>query len=163
MEMGKADVIHFAVHSVLDQRSPLRSQLVLARQPGDSESQNSMQSSGLDAGDIYRTALPRTRMVVLSSCQSGVEQYFGGEGMINLARPFLAANVPLVVVSLWAVESDSTAELMISFHKHRKRDNVPSVEALRLAQLDMLSSSDERLREPFYWASFTAVGGWTRF
>jgi CHAT domain-containing protein len=162
MEMERADVIHFAVHSVLDQHSPLRSKLVLARKPGSSGSQ-AVRNDALEAREIYKTRLSRTRMVVLSACQSGVEQYYGGEGMISLARPFLAASVPLVVVSLWPADSDFTAELMISFHKHRQRDNVSSAEALRQAQLDMLSSPDEDLRQPYCWAAFTAVGGWTSF
>ncbi len=161
MEMETADVIHLAVHTVLDQHSPLRSKLVLAKQPGASGSHGA--SDALEAREIYGTKLPQTRIVVLSACQSGVEQYYGGEGMISLARPFLAASVPLIVVSLWPVDSDSTAELMISFHKHRVRDNVSSAEALRRAQLDMLTSSEEDVRQPYYWAAFTAVGGWTSF
>ena len=58
-----------------------------------------------------------------------------------MARPFLVAGVPLVVASLWPVDSDSTAELMIIFHKHRKLDNLSTAQALRRAQLELLSRS----------------------
>ncbi|MGH9969810.1 MAG: CHAT domain-containing protein [Pyrinomonadaceae bacterium] len=161
MEMEKSQVIHFAVHSVFNQRTPLRSKLLLTKEvpaAGDG-----LSGSELEARDIHRMKLSNAKLVVLSACQSGVEQYYGGEGMISLARPFLAANVPVVVASLWAVDSDSTAELMISFHKFRRRYHLSSAEALRRAQLDMLSSPDERLRQPYCWASFITVGGGTSF
>lgn len=161
-QIPKADVLHFALHSVFDQRRPLRSKLLLAKQSGRSATINASEDV-LEAHEIYAMKLPQARLVVLSACQSGVEQYFGGEGMISLARPFLAAGVPLVVASLWPVDSESTSELMISFHKHRKHDNVSSAEALRRAQLEMLKSSDDRLSNPYCWAGFTAVGGATTF
>jgi CHAT domain-containing protein/lipopolysaccharide biosynthesis regulator YciM len=161
-EMQRSNVIHLAVHSVFDQRTPLRSKLVLTKVAATAASDG--RSGGvLEASEIYRMKLPSTKVVVLSACQSGIEQYYGGEGMISLARPFLAAGVPLIVVSFWPVDSDSTAVLMQSFHRHRKQDHSSTVEALRRAQLDMLSNSDQRLRLPYCWAAFTAVGGWTSF
>ncbi len=161
-EMQRSDVIHLAVHSFFDQRTPLRSKLVLTKAAATAASEG--RSDGvLEAGEIYKMKLPLTKVVVLSACQSGIEQYYGGEGMISLARPFLAASVPLIIVSFWPVDSDSTAALMGKFHQHRKQDKFSSAEALRRAQLDMLNSSDPRLRQPYCWASFTAVGGWTSF
>ena len=161
-EMLNSDVIHLAVHSVADERSPMHSRLVLAK---DSTQTNGGQASdgSLQAFEIYRLRLPRTRLAVLSACQTGAERYYKGEGMISLARPFLAAGVPLVVVSLWPVDSDSTAELMISFHRHRKQDNLSSAEALRRAQLEMLNGPDQRFHNPFYWGAFVLVGGFTSF
>jgi CHAT domain-containing protein len=156
--MLKSDIVHFASHYVIDEQSPMRSKLLLAREDktrGDLRASDGM----LQAHEIYRLKLPRTRVVVLSACQTGAERYYQGEGMINMARPFMAAGVPLVVVSLWPVDSDSTADLMISFHKHRKREDVSTAEALRRAQLEMLHSSEERLRRPSCWAPFIAIGG----
>ena len=83
--------------------------------------------------------------------------------MVSLARPFLAAGVPLVIVSFWPVDSDPTAELMITFHKHRTQDKLSSVEALRRAQLEMLKSPNERFQAPFFWGAFASVGGFTSF
>jgi CHAT domain-containing protein len=64
-----------------------------------------------------------------------------------------------VVASLWAVDSDSTAELMIDFHQGRTIHNLPTAEALRQAQLHLLHGPDERYRQPYYWASFVTIGG----
>lgn len=104
----------------------------------------------------------RTRLVVLSACQTGIERAYRGEGAIGLARPFIAG-VPLVVASLWPVESDVTADLMISFHKHRKQDHVSTVEALRRAQLEMLSHQQPNSPQNYGWAAFVTIGGYAEF
>lgn len=162
-ELVKSDVVHLALHSVMNERSPMLSKLVLAREQNQASRHEEASDGVLQAYEIYELRLPRTRVVVLSACQTGVEGYYKGEGMISMARPFMAAGVPLVVASLWPVDSDSTAELMISFHKHRKLENLSSAEALRRAQLDMLNSPDARLHRPYCWAPFIAVGGRARF
>lgn len=155
-EMEGAEVIHFAVHSLIDKQFPLRSKFVFAKSRGGS-------AETLSAYEVYAMTLPRTRLVVLSSCQSGVERYYKGEGMIGLARPFIAAQVPLVVASMWPVESDSSTEIMISFHKHRAQEKIPTAEALAVAQREMLRNPDERYRQPYYWAAFTVIGGHANF
>jgi CHAT domain-containing protein len=103
--------------------------------------------------------LPEACLVILSACQTGIERQYNGEGAISVARPFLIAGVPLVVASLWPVDSDSTRNLMISFHKYRTQCGLSTIEALRQAQLDMINGSDARYREPYYWAAFVAIGG----
>ncbi len=161
-EMPNADVIHFASHSVADEVSPMQSKLVLAKDRAVADS--SQRSDGsMRAYEIYRLKLVHTRLAVLSACHTGAERYYRGEGMISLARPFLAAGVPLVVVSLWAVDSDASAKLMISFHQHRKRENLSSAEALRQAQLDMLKKPDERLHGISCWGAFELIGGSTTY
>ncbi len=161
-EMVKANVLHLALHYVPNQKSSLLSRLVLAQQPV-SEPASHHSSDSLSASEIYQMKMPRTRLAVLSACQTGIEQNYRGEGAISFARPFLAQGVPLVIASLWNVESDSTAELMTNFHRHRKRELVSSAKALRLAQLDMIANPDPRYRQPYYWASFVAMGGYTEF
>jgi CHAT domain-containing protein len=115
------------------------------------------------AYDIYKIKLPLARLVVLSACQTGMERYYNGEGMISLARPFIAAGAPLVVASLWPVDSDATADLMINFHRYRKVNKLSTAEALRRAQLDMLGPLGGRNRHPYFWAGFVVVGGHAEF
>jgi len=161
-EMMIADVIHFASHAVLDEQSPLRSRLVLARNQ-TKDIGYFEDSDTLSAREIYGMFLPKTRLVVLSACQTGSSRYFKGEGMVSIARPFIAARVPVVVASLWPVDSDATEELMISFHEHRKKKNVSTVEALRQAQLAMLNAPGGHFRHPYFWAPFIVIGGYARF
>lgn len=161
-EMEKADVIHFATHYVTDDRSPMLSKLLLTKEESDPA-----QIEGFDGilqpFEIYRMKLSRTRLVVLSACQTGVEKYYQGEGMIGMARPFLAAEVPLVVASLWAVDATATKELMVKFHRNRKTRPISTVEALRQAQIEMLHHPISHYRNPYFWASFVVIGGYAEF
>ncbi|HLG16865.1 MAG TPA: CHAT domain-containing protein [Blastocatellia bacterium] len=159
-EIVKADVVNLATHYVVDPRSPMRSMLVLAKEPGRSEREES--DGGLRASEVYRLKLPRTRLVVLSACQTGIERSYSGEGAIGIARPFIKAGVPLVVASLWPVDSEATAELIVKFHERRAR-GLSSVEALTQAQRELIENSNGRFREPYYWSAFSAIGGLASF
>ena len=101
-------------------------------------------------------SLPRTRLVILSACESGLGQYYRGEGIVSLVRPFLALKVPTVIATLWSVDSQATAELMIDFHRERKINNFGAGDALRNAQLRMAKNSS--YQHPYYWAPFIMVG-----
>lgn len=165
-ELSKSDVIHFASHYVVDDRSPLLSKLLLARRRvsvtpprGSSDEQEGV----LQAAEIFRQKPLRARLVVLSACQTAIEGYFNGEGAVGMSRAFLAARIPLVVASLWPVESDSTKELMVNFHRYRKSDNPVTARALRQAQLDMIGGPDRHFAEPRSWASFIVIGGYAEF
>ena len=106
--------------------------------------------------ELYGMRLPRTRLVVLSACQSGLGQYYRGEGIVSLVRPFLAAGAPTVVASLWPVDSKATSDLMIEFHRQRKLAvGINTAEALRKAQTELSRTYEH----PFYWAPFIVVGG----
>lgn len=160
--MPKADVIHLATHYVIDERSPIASKLLLASEGTGAFA--SKESDGvLQAWEIYVMNLKRARLVVLAACQTGVERTYQGEGAISIARPFIKAGVPLVVASLWPVESRPTSDLMISFHRYRKHGNLSTAEALRRAQRDMIESSSSTERHPSHWASFILIGGKAAF
>ena len=158
----RADVIHLAAHYVADEHSEMLSKLVLAKErnaPSGSESP----AGTLLASEIYTMNFPRTRLVVLAACRTGIERQYKGEGAIGLARPFLARGVPLVVGSLWPVETEATTELMIRFHRYRKQGQMPAATALQQAQRDMLTSENPIYQRPFSWASFVVIGGRTTF
>jgi CHAT domain-containing protein len=155
--MRNADVIHLASHFVTDPRSPMLSKLLLANQ-------NDVTSDGLlEVSEIYEMKLTRARLAVLSACQTGVEKTYEGEGAMSIARSFIAAGVPVVVATLWPVESESTSELMIKFHRYRRFQGLSTVAALRKAQLEMISSPDQTRNTPGAWASFVVVGGYAEF
>jgi CHAT domain-containing protein len=158
----EADVIQLASHYVVDPGSPLHSRLLLARDRRQAATGEASDGE-LQVFEVYRMSLPRARLVVLSACQTEGERVYGGEGAVGIARPFIAAGAPLVVASLWPVESGPTADLMVSFHRHRTRDRLHTAEAFRRAQLDMLSSPDPRNRRPANWAAFTLIGGYAEF
>lgn len=161
-ELPDVDVAHFALHYVVDEDYPMNSRLLLAN-VGEAGSVAGSRESDLQVYDLYRMNLKRLRLAVVSACRTGVERFYKGEGMIGMSRSFIASGVPTVVASHWPVESDATAELMISFHSHRKRLGLPTVKALRRAQLDMLARGRERHRHPYYWAPFVVIGGYSTY
>lgn len=147
----KSNVFHFAGHYVIDERFPMHSRLLLA---------NTGETGGdLEVGDVLKQQLRSTKLAVLAACSTGTEGYFNGEGMFGAARAFLSRGVPLVIASQWAVDSPSTAKMMVEFHRLRTQQKISSVASLRQAQLGMIHGPDRKLNSPFYWAGFMAIGG----
>jgi CHAT domain-containing protein len=161
-EIERAEVIHLATHYDPDPTSPLFSRLALAAET-ETGGQASQRKGALLVGEIYRLDLSHGRLAVLSACQTWAEDYLNGEGAIGVSRPFLAAGVPVVVSSLWKIDSPATRNLMIEFHRIRKTQKLPSAEALRTAQLGMLRGAEPEYRHPYYWASFIVTGGYSSF
>jgi CHAT domain-containing protein len=154
-----ADVIHFGGHYIVNERSPLLSGFVLSENPVTHKPEDSM----LMNYEILGDKLSNTRLIVLAACETGLETYYDGEGMIGSSRTFLAAGVPLVVASQWPVDTKATTEIMIRFHRYRKTGNLSTVDALRRAQLDMLEGDSSLYRDPYYWAGFVTFGGYAQF
>ena len=98
-EMQQANVIHFAAHYLIDDRSPMLSKLLLAKEPLRDDKEKGPDGL-LQAYEVYKINLPQARIVVLSGCQTGVEHFYRGEGAISFARPFIKARVPIVVEAL---------------------------------------------------------------
>ena len=66
-----------------------------------------------------------------------------------------------VVVSLWRVDDQATAELMERFYKHMLGKNKLSpAAALRRAKLEMMEAHERRWHLPYYWAGFVLQGDW---
>jgi CHAT domain-containing protein/tetratricopeptide (TPR) repeat protein len=141
--------LHFATHSLVDEKSPLHSAVVLT--PGDGAEEDGV----LEVSEISRLNLD-SDLVVVSACQTGRGQLLSGEGIVGLSRAFIQAGARSVVVSLWNVSDVSTGQLMKSFYQHLT-DGLSNVAALRKAKLQMLNSG-KATRHPYYWSSFVMMG-----
>jgi CHAT domain-containing protein len=161
--LNLADVVHLATHAIPDEQSPLQSKLLFARDDAETLNAHHASAGFISASEIYAMKFPKTRLVVLSACETGIERAYRGEGAIGLARPFIAGGVPIVVASLWPVESEAAANLMISFHKHRKQDHVSTAEALHRAQLEYLHNQPHNSSKDYGWAAFVTIGGYANF
>lgn len=149
-ELSRCDIAHFSTHCRVEEKSPWLAALVMAKTTAGKDDQL------LRLNEFNQFGLLRARLVILSACQSGLGQYYRGEGIVSLVRPFLARSVPTVVASLWTVDSQATAALMIDFHKARKQPGVPAADALRAAQMQMMR--DALFSHPYYWAPFVVIG-----
>lgn len=154
----EANIIHFAGHYLVIQGVPLSSSLILAKNTENAQEENVLTNS-----ELISEKLPNAKLVILSACQTGIENYYKGEGLIGLSRTFLAVGVPLVVASQWKADSEPTAELMKKFHFYRRQEGFSTVEALRKAQIDLSKSANKIYRHPYYWAAFAAFGGYAQF
>ena len=139
---GGFAMLHFATHGKFDAASPLESGLYLAGPPP---------SGVLTVADLYSLSFDAD-LVTLSACETGLGKIASGDDVIGLTRGFLYAGAHTIVASLWEVDDDATAELMVDFYRdlatHDKR------EALRLAQIETRA----RFPQPFYWAAFEVIG-----
>ena len=147
--LGRYRRLHFATHSLIDEREPSRSSIVFSFDDDPGE------DGFLEVSEISELELD-SDLVVLSACQTGRGQLLSGEGILGLSRAFLYAGARSVVVSLWNVSDISTAQLMKNFYQHLV-DNAANATALRQAKLKMARSSTET-RHPYYWAPFIVVG-----
>jgi CHAT domain-containing protein/Tfp pilus assembly protein PilF len=155
-EAGKYQILHFATHAMLDDNSPLYSRVLL------SQVDNEASEDGLlEAREIMELDL-KADMAILSACQTGRGRIGAGEGVIGTAWAFFVAGCPTTVVSQWKVDSTSTTEFMIEFHRQltRRRSGngarASRAQALRLAAMSLLKK--KKYGHPFYWAAFIVVG-----
>jgi CHAT domain-containing protein/Flp pilus assembly protein TadD len=151
-ELSHYRYVHFATHGSLSSQEPDLSGMVLSLV----DEEGKPQSGFLRGRDIYNLHLP-AELVVLSGCQTGLGKDIRGEGIDGLTRSFMYAGAARVMVSLWAVNDESTARLMTQFYKDllgTKQMNPAA--ALRAAQLAMLK--DKQFSAPYYWAAFILQG-----
>jgi CHAT domain-containing protein len=91
-------------------------------------------------------------LVVLSACDTGRGE-ITGDGVVGLSRSLLGAGVSSIIVSLWALDDDSTSELMQDFYKELQR-SPDKAKALRQAMLKTM----QKHPSPAYWSAFTIIG-----
>lgn len=130
-EAQRRRFLHFACHGRFDARFPLASGLELA--DGLLSAQEIQQGLRLDAD-----------LVVLSACESGQSALRRGDELIGLARAFMAAGAPSVLMSLWPVDDLSTRVLMEEFYR-KLMAGVSKAEALRRAQRVVMASTEDEI------------------
>lgn len=148
--IGRYRIVHLATHALIHGDEPELSGVVLAPADGGRPGPGFLRSR-----DIAELRLS-SELVVLSACRTAVGEEVWGEGVLGLPRSFLAAGATSVVVSLWNVHDEATAELMEHLYRGLLRDGLSPAAALRRAQLAL--RSDPRWRSPYYWAPFVVVG-----
>jgi len=153
-EATQARILHFATHGTLNNASPMYSNLALAASGPD-------QDGLLEAWELMQLDL-HAELAVLSACETARGRVGAGEGMIGFSWAMFIAGVPSIIVSQWKIESASTRDLMVNFHRTllteqgTEKRNTAKAEALRQAALKLLKNPETS--HPFYWAGFILVG-----
>jgi len=147
-------LIHFSTHGYVNEERPRFSGLVLSLPASAASTRGGKQSEDglLAAYEIFNLKL-KADLVVLSACETGLGKEIKGEGLMSLTRAFMYAGAPSVMVSLWNVNDETAADLMIRFYRHLQSGKTKS-EALRQAQLETIRDNGF----PFFWAPFVLIG-----
>jgi CHAT domain-containing protein len=142
------NILHFATHSLIDDKKPARSSIVL------SIDETSVEDGLLQMREIFNLKL-NAALVTLSACQTGLGQFIKGEGIEGLSRAFFYAGASSVLISLWPVHDQASSQFMERFYSHLRSSN-SIINSLRKTKLEMISS--DVLSHPYYWAGFVVTG-----
>ncbi|MBN1661042.1 MAG: CHAT domain-containing protein [Anaerolineae bacterium] len=132
-------LLHLATHGTFRADNPFFSWLHLA-------------DTRLIVRDLYDLRLPLASLVTLSACETGLGVLRGGE-LLGLGQGFLAAGARSLLLSLWAVDDSSTAQLMAAFYRHLSAGHSKTA-ALQQAQQQVR----QQYPHPFHWAGFVLIG-----
>jgi len=146
------NILHLAMHTIMRDDEPLYSHLAFTNM----DTGDTIEDNNLYAYEIYNMKL-NAQMAVLSSCSSGFGKMHKGEGMMSLARGFIYAGCPSIIMTLWQVSDQSSSELMTSFYRYLKKGKSKQ-ESMRLAKIDFLDSADDLTSNPYFWSGFVVVG-----
>lgn len=149
-EAGEYAILHLAMHGLLNEYTPILSSLVFT------EDGDSLEDNFLQAWEIYKLKL-KADLVVLSACETGYGRFEQGEGILSIARSFLYAGVPSLVVSLWSVNDASTAIIMQNFYNNLAQGK-DKVTALQQAKLSYLETAKGIASHPAFWSPFIQIG-----
>jgi CHAT domain-containing protein/tetratricopeptide (TPR) repeat protein len=155
--------LHLAAHAHVDPSDPRRSGLVLSYEQA---------SQGLFALEDVLGLHLDAELTVLSACETAQGPIVRGEGVQSLAYAFLAAGSRAVIATLWRIEDDKAARIMIEFYRQYLDHGQAPADALRFAKLQFRSSIPARgsqvgqsqeapvmvAANPYFWASFVYVG-----
>jgi CHAT domain-containing protein len=132
-------LVHIATHGSFRQDNPMFSSISLG-------------NSQLSLFDLYQLDLP-AELVTLSGCGTGLNVVVGGDELLGLVRGLLYAGAQGVLVTLWDVNDQSTAEFMKLFYEHLKT-NPNKAQAVQYATAEIR----KKYPHPYYWAPFVLVG-----
>jgi CHAT domain-containing protein len=152
-QLSQYRILHLATHGVFNGEEPTDSGIILSLVDAKGTPINGF----LRLNEIFNLNLP-AELVVLSACETGLGQEIKGEGLVGLTRGFMYAGTPRVLVSLWQVDDQATAEMMTRFYKLVLEKKLPPVQALREAQLQMQNETE--WKSPYYWSAFVLQGEW---
>ena len=169
-KMQSNSIVHLATHGYFAIGKPEDSFIVF----GDGDKAT--------ISDMKNWTLTNVELVVLSACETAIGSKVGsGIEIFGLGYQIHNAGAGAAIASLWKVSDGGTQKLMDAFYTALKTGKVSNVEALRQAQVAMITGNSEGLGEPrgqvsvemrsrntstvppkishpYYWAAFILIG-----
>jgi CHAT domain-containing protein len=147
---GKYNVLHLAMHTLVDDENPLFSKMVFTS--GGAEDEDGL----LNTYELFSMDLGGT-LGVLSACNTGSGKLQRGEGIMSLARGFIYAGIPSLVMTLWEIEDQSSSDIMTAFYEYLDQ-GFPTDIAMQQAKIEYLDHTDKFKSHPTYWSGFVNIG-----
>jgi CHAT domain-containing protein len=94
-------------------------------------------------------------LLFLSACQTAAGDERAALGLAGVA---VKAGARSALATLWHINDQASSLLVAEFYRQVGQPGVSKAEALRRAQLRMLT--DLRYRHPGYWSPFLVIGNW---
>ncbi|WP_156815489.1 CHAT domain-containing protein [Pseudanabaena sp. PCC 6802] len=169
-QLRNHSLVHMATHAVF--------------MPGKPEDSFILFGNGerLTLADVRNWSLKNVDLVVLSACDTAQGETLGnGEEILGFGYLMQQGGARAAIASLWAVDDGGTQALMDIFYTILKRPNMTKAEALRQAQIALITGNygvlgtegeriakniadrlpvtvTEYLDHPYYWAPFIMIG-----
>ncbi|WP_154647953.1 CHAT domain-containing protein [Pedobacter arcticus] len=98
-------------------------------------------------------------LVVLSACQTADGAYLSGEGVLSFSRGFIAAGSKGVISSLWNVNDQSGADLMVNYYRTllQRKTTAGTLAKTKLQWLKQ-KHKNQMVLLPYYWDSLIYTG-----
>ncbi len=113
--------------------------------------------SALYLSELAGEQKPKTRLIVLAACETGLGANYEGEGVFSFSRGFAAIGIPSSITTLWAVNKETTFEVTELFYNYLAQGH-PTDIALQKAKLAFIQSSSGARSLPYYWAGPVLIG-----
>jgi len=148
-------VLAFATHGLMAGDLPNLTQPALAMAANGTDANNPL-APLLTLEDVLTLKL-NADWVVLSACNTAAADGRAGEALSGLARGFFYAGSRSLLVTNWAVESESAKLLTTAtFEHYAANPQSPKAESLRQAMLKVMAMPE--YSHPAYWAPYALVG-----
>lgn len=147
VEKGKVDFARGGNTSLMskEESSLLKTGLVFA-------GANNKENTGLlTALEVSEMDLNKTKLVVLSACETALGDIKGNEGVYGLQRSFAVAGADYILMSLWKVSDVETKNFMTTFYK-----NLFLEKDIRKAFIKT-QQEKSKIHDPYYWAAFVLI------
>ncbi len=143
LDIGKADMFHFAGHGEFSTTDPSSSRLLFA---GDET------KGDLTVKNIITMKIPAA-LVTLSACETGLGKLTSGDDIVGFNRAFFFAGTESLVTSLWRISDVASSVTVKRFYTGLSK-GVDRATALRDAQQIV----KKYYPHPAYWSAFKLSG-----
>ncbi|MDT8401577.1 MAG: CHAT domain-containing tetratricopeptide repeat protein [Bacteroidales bacterium] len=147
---GEGDIIHLAMHTLLNDNDPMYSKMIFSME------NDTVEDGLLNTFEVYNIPF-ESKMLFLSSCNTGAGNLQSGEGVMSLARGFFYSGSPCVIMSLWEVDDHSGSDIVKAFY-NKLRKGLTKSKSLKMARTDYLANADQIRSHPYFWSTLVIMG-----